>query len=970
MRVLLLTGSPARYMAPPQLADEQIVAGPDWPDVQTPEGKWLSLRTPIGEYDLSTLLARIPSDQQPDAIVSLVDASWRNQPRNLTSFRGPKALLVADTHHLSSPLIGMFKYAATEPYDRIVFLYDRHHMAFFQSAGFRNLYWFPGLTFPHDDATVRSARAKKREKRIAFVGQAGRLHPQRTRLLASLKAHDLAIEQRQLSQRDALGFYGTSLVGFNASLNGDLNLRVFEIMATGSALLTDRLAPESGLLELFDHGRELLTYSSAEELAERAAHALAHPKETAAIGAAGAAWFDEHFNAARRQAAFQELLINGTAVPEFAGPAQPDTRIYFSGDTTQLLSTMMVYEGMQELHRTEEKVRVVLTPGVDEDIADICATLPRVEVTRGDLFAPADIAIFTRDDDIVPGAVQAPRVWCCDALPEERTVLNDYFAAVGYTPVSADVAVLCRIVPQDPRVRIQSALESGDARLLLGGFVAQEGDNVAAILALTQSIRKEPRMIIIWHALGLALRAAGRIADGVSALLRATLLGPVRSQLQIDLGQMALELGHGTIAGEAASALLAVDPDHVEAQRILAEAKILTRSLAALGPRDLLLCHEEVTHRQGTGVLLKRFFPDATEFLTVRSRTFHNGKVELSGTHFALDLPELSADVRKVILGRLLAPYQIRRILCVPYFASDYEHALAAKELTQAPLCTFAMDDQTVYCRQVPRDLARRVFAASELRLVISPEMAAVYGQTFKLPFHFMPPVLTHADDSVSNRWSPALMPAKRVAMIGNVWTAKRFQQLRAFVRSTGWTVDWFGPGPKAAWLRAEPDVLLQDGICCRGFLPEAELIAALADYPAVVIPSGMLDAEEDNEAFSRLSLPSRMLFVLVKTRTPMLVLGSRETAAGRFVLQHGIGLCTSYDPAEATVRLNTLTDRGARPAYIAAAEKAAGCYVLSQPGEWIWNSLAQRKPQPAPFNSATEQNSREIIKVMPLTAA
>ncbi|HEX2860638.1 MAG TPA: glycosyltransferase, partial [Lacunisphaera sp.] len=57
-------------------------------------------------------------------------------------------------------------------------------------------------------------------------------------------------------------------------------------------------------------------------------------------------------------------------------------------------------------------------------------------------------AIFNRDDEVVPGAVQAPRVWCCDALPEERSVLNDYFAPAGFTPVSEDVAVLCRIAPQ------------------------------------------------------------------------------------------------------------------------------------------------------------------------------------------------------------------------------------------------------------------------------------------------------------------------------------------------------------------------------------------------------------------------------------------------------------------------------------------------------------------------------------------
>jgi len=447
MRALLLTGSPRNYMAPPSLAEEQIVAGPDWADVSSPAGKVISLRTPVGEYNLADVLTRIPSDQQPDFVACLVDASWRNLPVNVAAFSGPKALLVADTHHLASPLINMFKYAATEPFDRIVFLYDRHHLGFFQSVGFNNLYWFPGLTLPHEDAAVRRVRAKRREKRVAFVGQTGKFHPQRIRLLSALKARGVPVDARPLSQIEGLSLYGSSLVGFNASLNGDLNMRTFEILASGATLLTDRLAPESGLLQLFRDGEQILTYGSADELAEKAAYALAHPNETAAIGNAGARWFDTHFNATHRRRAFQDLVMNGTPVPEFSFPAIPAPRMYFPGEANRILQMMMVYEGMQELHRTEEKVRVVLTPSVPEDIAAACATLPRVEVTRDGLFAPADIAIFTRDDDIVPNAVHAPRIWCCDALPEEFGVLNDYFAPVGFTPVSQEVAVLCRVAP-------------------------------------------------------------------------------------------------------------------------------------------------------------------------------------------------------------------------------------------------------------------------------------------------------------------------------------------------------------------------------------------------------------------------------------------------------------------------------------------------------------------------------------------
>lgn len=960
MRVLFSTVSPVGYMRPPTLGDEQIICGPDWADDIAPDGRVRSLQTPIGAYDLAGILARLPAAQQPDAVVCLVDASWRNLPQNLAAFRGPKALLVADTHHLKTPLIGLLRYAAGEPYDRIVFLYDRHHLAFFQSAGFRNLHWFPGLTFPHDDATVHAARRARRAARIAFVGQAGKFHPQRARQLAVLQANRLPVEQRSLPQREALGFYGSSLLGFNASLNGDLNLRIFEILAAGATLLTDRLAPAAGLLELFADGRELLTYGPAAELAERAAHALAHPAETAAIGAAGAAWFDTRFNAARRRAAFQDLLVNGTSLPEFAVPAP---RLYFQGDTNRLLQSLVVYEGAQELHRSQESLRVVLAPGVPEEVAGIYATLPRAEVLRAPLGTPADLAVFTRDDDFVPAAIQAPRVWCCDAGPEEHAVLAEMLQPAGFAPASREVPVFCRADALSPQARLQAALAAGDAPAVFECLAGRTADAAAALAALEPMVRATPQRTVVWHALGLALRAAGRLADGVSALLHATSLDPAVPALQLDLAQLSLDLGHGALAAEAAAAVLALDPGHAEAARLHAQAAAVARVDAArLGPRDLLLSHVEVTHRQGTGVLLKRLFPDAHAFITVRSRSFHRGEAEFGGLHFSLDVPGLPSTARPAILGRLLAAFKVRRILAVPYFASDFEHALAAKALTGAPLCAFAMDDQAVYCRNVPHELARRVFAVSELCLAISPEMAATYSRIFGRPFHFMPPVLTDAADAAPNHWTPAAGPATRVAMLGNVWTAKRFTQLREFVRRTGWTVDWFGPGPGASWLRADPATLAADGIHCRGFLPEAELIAALAGYPAVLIPSGMLDETEDNEAFSRLSLPSRMLFVLVKTRTPMLVLGSVETAAGRFVHRHGIGLCTSFDPAEAAARLRRLTEPATRGACLAAAEAAAACYVLPGAGEWIWQSLAHRGPRPAPFNPAARAASTPAL--------
>jgi hypothetical protein len=62
------------------------------------------------------------------------------------------------------------------------------------------------------------------------------------------------------------------------------NMRLYEATGVGSMLLTDERA---NLAELFEPGREVVTYRTADELAERARHYLAHEDERQAIATAG-----------------------------------------------------------------------------------------------------------------------------------------------------------------------------------------------------------------------------------------------------------------------------------------------------------------------------------------------------------------------------------------------------------------------------------------------------------------------------------------------------------------------------------------------------------------------------------------------------------------------------------------------------------------------------------------------------------
>jgi len=445
MRVLFATGSPSGYMLPPRLGDAQVVCGPDWPNKTSADGRVISLHTPVGRYDLATVAARLPAEQRPDVVVCLVDASWRNMPCNLRALPCPKVLLVADTHHMNSPLIGMMGYMAGEPFDRIVFVYDRHHAAFFHAAGFRNLFWLPGLTLPHGDEFVRAARAKApRIARIAFVGQAGKFHPRRARLIEGLAKQRLPIDGKSLSQADGLRFYGSSLIGFNASLNGDLNLRVFEILASGSALVTDQLSPQSGLGRLIEDGRDGILYGSADELCERSAHALAHPAETQAIGEAGSRLFDAHFNETRRKAAFLAVVSDGAAMPEFAFTPVEKTRVFFGGDTDRLVRSLPVYEVMQELHRTADTVRVAVGSGAHPDIGEICSTLPRIECVPAAGAGPSDIAVVGKAEASVGANEKAPLLWCCDAGATEVAGIAASLGPLGYAPLSGNLALFRR----------------------------------------------------------------------------------------------------------------------------------------------------------------------------------------------------------------------------------------------------------------------------------------------------------------------------------------------------------------------------------------------------------------------------------------------------------------------------------------------------------------------------------------------
>ena len=83
---------------------------------------------------------------------------------------------------------------------------------------------------------------------------------------------------------EAAEIYRKSRIVFNTAADDDINMRVFEVLATGSFLLTEWV-PTLG--ELFEDGVHLVTYKTMDEAIEKAKYYLEHEEEREKIAKAG-----------------------------------------------------------------------------------------------------------------------------------------------------------------------------------------------------------------------------------------------------------------------------------------------------------------------------------------------------------------------------------------------------------------------------------------------------------------------------------------------------------------------------------------------------------------------------------------------------------------------------------------------------------------------------------------------------------
>lgn len=377
-------------------------------------------------------------------------------------------------------------------------------------------------------------------------------------------------------------------------------------------------------------------------------------------------------------------------------------------------------------------------------------------------------------------------------------------------------------------------------------------------------------------------------------------------------------------------------------------ARLVTAPMAARD-YDAVVSHIEVNDRHGVGVVLRMLFKNHRDILCVRSRDFFGGKNELGDRHVRIDHTEDRVAAFGTV-ARAMTGMRPRRILCCPYFPADVWNGLIMKYLYGSPLCMYVMDDQSVTTDGIPSELMAEALRAADLRLAISQEMAHAYERKYGCKFWLVPPVVApHLIPAAPPEPDAELLRSGTGVLVGNVWSARWLAMLRTAVRGAGITLHWYGDD-KPAGMTLDKVALAADGILHQGFLPQDEFVSRLRKYPYAVLATSPLDGDTSDEtpgarAIARLSLPSRLPFILAATHTPVVVVGSPETTAARFVERFGLGGNCSYSPNPLRAAVGRLIDPSHQRAVRAKAAELAPGFSAAPVVDWIWKSLELGRP-------------------------
>lgn len=205
-----------------------------------------------------------------------------------------------------------------------VFVAQKDYVSMFQGVGHQNTHWLPLAC----DPGVHHAPAGTKYFDVGFVGKLSQRGTPRYEILTTvLPRYQTNDYNRFYTPHDMSKVYGQSKIVFNASINGDLNMRFFEALASGALLVTDRI--ENGLTELFEEDVHYVGYSTIEEAIEKIDYYLSNDAERSRIATEGqTVAFEQHTYRHRWDQIMQLSALTYGHAPARDYPCQKLSELY------------------------------------------------------------------------------------------------------------------------------------------------------------------------------------------------------------------------------------------------------------------------------------------------------------------------------------------------------------------------------------------------------------------------------------------------------------------------------------------------------------------------------------------------------------------------------------------------------------------------------------------------------------------
>jgi len=224
----------------------------------------------------TSILNVLQSLEKPDLILE-IDGYGLYHLKDYKKLNIPVAYWAIDSH---IPAKRNFQKKIAEDFNYI-FVAQKRYVDEFKKIN-RNSFWLPLACDPE----IHRQYPVEKKFDIGFVGSLNKsLHPERVKLLNYLAKKYNVIARSNVYMEEMAKIYSYAKIGFNRSLAGDLNMRVFEIMSCGTMLLTDNIG--NGIEELFEDRKHLVLYNNLGDLDEKVRHYLENEEEREAIAGAG-----------------------------------------------------------------------------------------------------------------------------------------------------------------------------------------------------------------------------------------------------------------------------------------------------------------------------------------------------------------------------------------------------------------------------------------------------------------------------------------------------------------------------------------------------------------------------------------------------------------------------------------------------------------------------------------------------------